>query len=67
MNRFKYIRMTKQLKAYEVANKAQITPSYLCLIERGRVPSVMVKRQLAKVMGLPIKTLWPKSLKQEID
>jgi len=60
MNQIKLIRLERRIKARELAMKTGITPSYLCLIEKGRIPSIAVKRKLAKVLNLPIRMLWNK-------
>jgi len=58
MNRIKLIRFERHLKGCELARKAGITPAYLTIIEKGRVPSKSVKVRIANALALPLKELW---------
>lgn len=58
MNQIKRIRLERRIKACELAKKAKIDPSYVCLIENGRIPSKKVRSRIASTLKLPIKDLW---------
>ena len=58
LNDLKIIRQKRNIKSKQLANQAGIHPSYITLMEKGRIPSKRVKRLIAKALSLPIKTIW---------
>lgn len=42
----------------DVAAAAEISTSYLSMIEHGLVPPVKVQERLAAVLGSPVEELW---------
>lgn len=58
LTRLKLERQKRGLKSKELAKRVSVHPSYITLMENGREPSKEIKKRIAKVMRLPVKTLW---------
>ena len=58
LTKLKIERQKRNIKSKELAREAKIDPSYITLIENGRMPSQKVKRAIAKALNLPMKFLW---------
>ena len=52
------IRILRGLEQQQLAQQADITPSYLCHIEKGnRTPSVKILKHLSEILDFPFKEL----------
>jgi len=58
LTKLKIERQKRGIKAKDLAMNACIDPSYVTLIEKGRVPSARVKGAIARVLRLPQKAIW---------
>lgn len=60
LSQLQMLRLSKGLKAVDVASKAGISPSLLSKIERGHIrPADRTKKRLAKALRVGVKTLFP--------
>jgi transcriptional regulator with XRE-family HTH domain len=59
ISKLKFVRLTKGIRAKDLARRVGVTPAYISLLERGnRTPSKEVKRRIAKALNFPMKALW---------
>ena len=54
----KRLRLEKGIKAIDLAREIGVSPSYITLIEQGRVPSKKIKKMISKLLDVPIKNIW---------
>ena len=58
LTNLKLIRLQKGMKAIDLASEVGISPSYVTLIEQGRIPPEGVKKRIAKVLCVAVKNIW---------
>ena len=58
LTKLKIERQKRSIKSKVLAKKVGIDPSYITLIENGRLPSKKIKNAIAKVLNLPVKSIW---------
>ena len=62
LNKLKLIRQQKGLRAKEVAQKANIAPSWYCRVENGNydsgMPSLETMQNIARVLDVPFNSIF---------
>ena len=58
LTNLKRIRLEKGMKAIDLAAEIGVSPSYITLMEKGRIPTVEVKKRIAKALSVAVKKIW---------
>lgn len=65
-NMIPYIRRKRNISQYQMAKALNVSPSYLCKIEKGtQTPTEKFKQACAKYLGVPLSLLFPDNLDRE--
>lgn len=65
-NLIPYFRRKKNIKQYDMARALNVSPSYLCKVERGtQEPTEQFKKACARHLNIPIKQLFPEKIEEK--
>jgi transcriptional regulator with XRE-family HTH domain len=67
VNHVREVREARGLGRYQLALLADVSPTWLQVIELGHVPGGAIRRRLAEALGVDEGELWPAEAKGEFE